>query len=62
MFLAPPNFKNWPIIPAHATLQVNGTDNNELGAGMLHLQATTPTGCQGATYQVPLIVTAQDAA
>jgi hypothetical protein len=61
IFVTPSNFKNWPIIPAHATLQVNGTDNNELGAGMLHLRADTPQGCQGATYQVPLNVFAQDA-
>jgi hypothetical protein len=60
-FEAPSNFNNWPIIPAHATLQVNGTDNNQLGAGMLHLLFNTPQGCQGATYQVLLTVTAQDA-
>ena len=60
-FLGPPNFNNWPVIPAHATLQVNGTDNNALGAGLLHLGSATPQGCQGATYQVPLNVTAQDA-
>lgn len=60
-FLGPTNFNNWPIIPAHATLQVNGTDNNALGAGMLHLTPNTPSGCQGATYQVVLAVTAQDA-
>lgn len=61
IFVGPSNFNNWPIIPAHATLQVNGTDNNALGAGMLHLRSATPQGCQGATYQVPLTVTAQDA-
>jgi hypothetical protein len=61
IFVAPSTFKGWPIIPAHATLQVNGTDNNALGAGMLHLRADTPQGCQGATYQVQLTVTAQDA-
>lgn len=61
IFLGPSNFNNWPIIPAHATLQVNGTDNNQLGAGMIHLRSITPQGCQGATYQVPLTVTAQDA-
>lgn len=60
-FLPPADFKNWPIIPAHATLQVNGTDNNQLGAGMLHLVPTTPSGCQGATYQIPLTVVAGSA-
>jgi hypothetical protein len=60
-FVGPTNFNNWPIIPAHATLQVNGTDNNELGAGMLHLASVTPSGCQGATYQVALTIAATDA-
>jgi hypothetical protein len=50
----------WPVIPAHSTLQVNGSDGNALGAGLLHLSPDTPSACQGATYQVPLDVTAQD--
>ena len=51
----------WPVIPAHSTLQVNGSDANALGAGLLHLSPTTPSRCQGATYQVLLDVIAQDA-
>jgi hypothetical protein len=59
----PPNFgnltlKQWPIIPAHSTLQVNGTDNYALGKGMIHLTNLSPNNCQGASYSVPLTVTA----
>src|SRR5437868_5963705 len=37
---SPTGFPNWPIIAPHSTLQVNGTDNNRLGAGMSHLAIT----------------------
>lgn len=57
-FVAPFNFDNWPTIPAHSTLQVNGTDNNALGAGMIHLLFDTPNGCQGALFTVALTVQA----
>jgi hypothetical protein len=60
-FVAPANFNNWPIIPLHSTLEVNGTDNNRLGAGLAHLKSSTPDGCQGATFSMVLIVTANDA-
>lgn len=60
-FIAPANFNNWPTIGPHSTLHVNGTDNNQLGAGMIHLLSTTPQGCQGATYAVGLNVTATEA-
>jgi hypothetical protein len=59
-FVAPANFYNWPTIGAHTTLQVNGTDNNQLGAGMIHLSPTTPQGCQGATFALGLNVTATE--
>jgi hypothetical protein len=52
--------RQWPVIPAHGTLQVNGTDANGLGTGLLHLSNQTTPGCQGATFQVLLDVTAQD--
>jgi hypothetical protein len=56
----PTNFDSWPTIAPHATLQVNGTDNNRLGAGMIHLSSTTPQGCQGATFAVTLAITASE--
>lgn len=61
-FVAPANFNNWPTIGPHTTLQVNGTDNNRLGAGMIHLVPTTPQGCQGATFALGLNVTATEVA
>jgi hypothetical protein len=57
-FVAPSNFDNWPTIGAHSTLHVNGTDNNRLGVGMIHLASNTPSECQGATFYMPLLVTA----
>lgn len=57
----PADFRTWPTIAAHATLHVNGTDTNQLGAGMLHLNNSTPDGCQGALYAVRLNVTATEA-
>jgi hypothetical protein len=60
-FVAPANYNNWPTIAPHATLQVNGTDNNRLGAGTLHLANNTPQGCQGATFIIGLNVTAAEA-
>ena len=64
-FMAP-NFNTfgarlWPVIPPHSTLHVNGHDNLALGAKMFHLDDTTPSACQGASFFVPLTVTAQDA-
>lgn len=59
-FNAPNNFDAWPTIAPHSALQVNGTDNNALGAGMLHLSNTTPNGCQGALFSVDLTVTATE--
>lgn len=59
-FVAPASFDAWPTIGAHSTLQVNGTDNNHLGAGMLHLLPGTPDGCQGALFVVGLKVTAAE--
>ena len=59
-FVAPANFYNWPAIGPHTTLQVNGTDNNQLGAGMIHLAPNTPQGCQGATFALGLNVTATE--
>ena len=59
-FVAPANFNNWPTIGPHTTLQVNGTDNNRLGAGMIHLAFNTPQGCQGATFAIGLNVTATE--
>ncbi len=61
-FAAPANFNNWPTIGPHTTLQVNGTDNNRLGAGMIHLANNTPQGCQGATFAIGLNVTATEVA
>jgi hypothetical protein len=58
---APTDFKGWPTIAPHSTLQVNGTDNNQLGAGMIHLFNGTPDGCQGALFTVGLKVTAMEA-
>jgi hypothetical protein len=60
-FVAPPNFDNWPTIAPHSTLQVNGTDNSQLGAGLIHLFSTTPQGCQGALFTIQLKVTATEA-
>ncbi|SRR5712691_2687231 len=60
-FVAPTSFESWPTIAPHGTLQVNGTDNYHLGAGMLHMLPTTPQGCQGATFAVQLNVTAAEA-
>ena len=57
---SPTSFLNWPIIAPHSTLQVNGQDNNRLGAGMIHLAYTTAQGCQGATFTVNLNVTAYE--
>jgi hypothetical protein len=57
-FIAPTNFNNWPTIAPHTTLEVNGTDNNRLGAGMIHLSYYTDQGCQGATFAISLNVTA----
>jgi hypothetical protein len=59
-FEAPQSFANWPTIGPHSTLQVNGTDNNQLGAGMIHMPPTTPDGCQGALFTVGLKVTATE--
>ncbi|TME54376.1 MAG: hypothetical protein E6I60_07850 [Chloroflexi bacterium] len=56
----PSSYLNWPIIAPHSTLQVNGTDNNRLGAGMIHLSSSTAQGCQGATFGVNLKVTAYE--
>jgi hypothetical protein len=55
------NSRPWPIIPPHGTLAVNGTDANQLGLGMIHLDSFAANGCQGATFSTSLIVTAQDA-
>lgn len=60
-FVAPATYNNWPTIAPHATLHVNGTDSNHLGAGMLHLIPGTPDGCQGATFALSLAVTATEA-
>jgi hypothetical protein len=57
-FAAPFDYGNWPVIPPHGTLQVNGTDNSRLGAGLVHLLSTTPDGCQGASFAMQLKVTA----
>jgi hypothetical protein len=59
-FVSPANFYNWPTISPHTTLQVNGTDNSQLGAGMIHLSPATPQGCQGATFALGLNVTATE--
>jgi hypothetical protein len=59
-FVPPANFYNWPTIGPHTTLHVNGTDNNQLGAGMIHLATSTPQGCQGATFAIGLNVTATE--
>ena len=57
-FVSPSNFDNWPTIAPHSTLQVNGTDNSRLGAGMIHLSNSTAQGCQGAIFALTLNVTA----
>ena len=57
-FAAPSNFDSWPTIAPHSTLQVNGTDNNRLGTGMIHLSNNTAQGCQGASFALTLLVTA----
>jgi hypothetical protein len=59
-FTAPGGFASWPTIAPHSTLQVNGTDNNQLGAGMIHLANSTPDACQGALFTVGLNVTATE--
>jgi hypothetical protein len=59
-FTAPTYFDSWPTIAPHSTLQVNGTDNNRLGAGMIHLANGTPQGCQGALFALTLNVTASE--
>lgn len=61
---APPDLggRPWPVIPPHATLQVNGSDSNQLGLGLIHLAVDTPNECQGATFTVPLSVAAEAAA
>jgi hypothetical protein len=56
----PTQYANWPTIGPHSTLHVNGTDNNQLGAGMVHLNNGTPNGCQGALFAVGLNVTATE--
>lgn len=61
-FSPPANFNNWPVIGPNSTLQVNGTDNNGLGAGMVHLNNATPQGCQGALFSVGLTITATEQA
>src|SRR5256885_7486404 len=53
-FVAPTFYDNWPTIAPHSTLQVNGTDNNRLGAGMIHLANNTAQGCQGALFALTL--------
>lgn len=61
LFVTPPTqFANWPTIGPHSTLHVNGTDNNQLGAGMVHLFNNTPNACQGALFAVGLNVTATE--
>ena len=59
--VAPTSFESWPTIAPHGTLQVNGTDNYHLGAGMIHMVFNTPQGCQGATFAAQLNVTAAEA-
>ena len=61
--LTEPDFttRTWPFIPPHGTLQVNGHDNRQLGANLIHLKSTTPTECQGASFYIPITVSAQDA-
>jgi hypothetical protein len=59
-FSPPASFANWPTIGPHSTLHVNGTDNNQLGAGMIHMFSITPDGCQGALFTVGLKVTATE--
>ena len=59
--VAPTSFTNWPTIAPHSTLQVNGNDNNRLGAGMIHLANNTVQECQGATFALALYVTATEA-
>jgi len=62
IFVAPNLFTHpWPVIPPHGTLEVNGTDNSALGRGMIHMSNFTPTGCEGATFYIPLNITAIDA-
>jgi hypothetical protein len=60
-YQAPANYDNWPTIAPHSTLQVNGTDNNALGTGMIHLQNNTPNNCQGALFTIGLVVQATEA-
>jgi hypothetical protein len=60
MVTPPQRFDNWPTIGPHSTLQVNGTDSNQLGAGMIHLSSVTPNACQGALFTAGLNVTATE--
>ena len=60
-YAAPANYDNWPTIAPHSTLEINGTDNNALGAGMIHLNNSTPNGCQGALFTIHLTVNAVEA-
>ncbi len=52
--------RGWPTIPPHTVLHVNGSDGLALGAGLFHLDSSTPTGCMGAMFSVPLTVNATD--
>lgn len=60
---APPDLaaRPWPLIPPHATLQVTGSDSYQLGLGLIHLAPNTPNDCQGATFTVPISVSAEAA-
>ena len=53
--------RQWPAIPPHTTLHVNGSDALALGVGAIHLDFYTPNQCMGASFYVPLTVSAQDA-
>lgn len=48
--------KALPLIPAHATLTIPTAGGSNLG--YIHLQTATPMNCMGASYQVPLTLTA----
>ena len=58
---AAPNLtaRPWPVIPPNATLRVGGSDGAQLGLGLIHLAVDTPDTCQGATFTVPLSVSAE---
>ena len=49
-------FKALPTIPPHGSLSLPTADGRSLGA--LHLSSSTPNTCQGASFRVPLTVTA----